>query len=75
MNFKDELEMLVRTGYPVLTIISNKQTCDPGFAVKVANKRRNYCLPGATGTPGSTYSQYQSSDAVEGAARQRNCAT
>jgi hypothetical protein len=40
MNLQDELELLIRAHYPILTIISNKVTWVPSAAIKAASKRR-----------------------------------
>ena len=50
MNFRDELEWLIRVRYPVLTIISNKETRVPGVVVAVANKRRKKAFKWSSNT-------------------------
>ena len=71
MNFHEELELLIRVGYPVLSIISSKQTWDLKAAVEFANKRRITTSREAA-TPTSTYLRHQPSDTVQGAARRKN---
>jgi hypothetical protein len=40
VNFQDELESLIRSHYPVLTIISDKETRSWDMALRITNKRR-----------------------------------
>jgi hypothetical protein len=68
MNFHDELELLIRVGYPVLTIISNKDTRSGAAAIEVAAKRRKRSSSGAAATLTST-SALPEPGSVQGAAK------
>jgi hypothetical protein len=63
MNYQDELELIIRGCYPVLTIISNKETHVLDIAVGVAGKRRKKSANGPA---------LQFRNAVHGAARRKN---
>jgi hypothetical protein len=70
MNFHDELELLIRAGYPVLTIISNKQTQVRDVTVEAANKRRKTSSSRAEATHASTV--LSQPDSVHGVAKRKN---
>ena len=73
MNFREELEFLIRARYPVLTIISNKPAWIPDVAVEIAGKRRKKSSKGAGEIRTST-STLRQADTAQGATRRKNWA-
>jgi hypothetical protein len=72
MNLRDELEWLIRARYPVLSIISNKETRTWGAVAEIAGERRKKYSNGQGGTPASTGAPHHQ-HSVQGPSSRKNC--
>jgi hypothetical protein len=72
MNYRDQLEQIIRGCYPVLTIISNKETHVPDVADGTARRGRKKSSNGLAAT-GTSRTSPRRRDAVHGGASRKNC--